>query len=1009
MLEIGNGLLGVRVAVLARVESGDYLVREAVAPAGFAVAPGARLELERTYCRDVVGSGEPLAVDRAHETGWSEHPCYRAYRIETYVGAPIVVGGEVWGTLSFSDPKARPEPFGPADRALVQMMAGWAARAIEEAEAPPEEEPASGVAPEGAPAEDPDAPETDADEPPQGGLADAVLDAIPAPIVATDGDGRILGANPAAERLLGEPIPELVGRELAAVVDPLPVEREVREVHLGSEALYAVLLHEASPEAEIPAEPDRSAEEVREAEGRAAAAEGRAAAAEARATEAEKKAAAAEERASEAEERITAADERASEAEERITAADEDATEAKERAAAAEEGLIDARERAVAAEDRLAEAKERAVAAEDRLAEEKDRAATAEDRLAEAQERATTAEERLAEAEERVATAEERSNEADERAGTVDDRLAEAQERAASAEKRAAEAAERVAVAEERLAEAEKHLTVAGDRAVAAEKRANTAQERASEVAEELAATDRELNEVREELERVRSAREEATLSGAEGAERELTSVRLELEDTREELERARSAQEDIILKLDASQDAEAEARAVVEETARELAEAKRALDEATSRPTAEMPRPHQEESARELADAMRELEDLRRRADRATRSRTELLARVNREIRTPLTAILGYSEELLDVPDEAVRSNAGVVHDSGRLLLRMVEDIVDFSRLEAGDLKISGRPTSAARVLTEVCRQYEPVAAEKGLRLRTDIAGPMPEAVATDPVRLAQIMTNLVDNAVRFTEQGAVHVRLRHEPKSSGTGRPEDHVCDMLMIEVADTGIGMTPEEQNLVLGPIAPAGVSQTRRPGGTGLGLAIVRRLAKLFGGDLEMESEPGRGSCFRVRIHAPATRGAPDAAPFGGADTAANGSAAGLERAMIGSRVLVVGEDDVNRRLFERILEKAGADVASVPNGRAALARCAESPPDIVLTDVHVPEVDGYELTRRLREEGFAGRIVALTASATEEDRRRCEAAGFDAFCPKPIPRDRLVRTLRDQLGTEPQVV
>ena len=372
---------------------------------------------------------------------------------------------------------------------------------------------------------------------------------------------------------------------------------------------------------------------------------------------------------------------------------------------------------------------------------------------------------------------------------------------------------------------------------------------------------------------------------------------------------------------------------------------------------------------------------------ERANQAKSEFLAHMSHEIRTPMTAILGFAEVLEEekLSDEQLE-HLRTIRRNGAHLLAVINDILDLSRVEAGRLELDYGPVQPARLLREVAELMGPRALERGLELRVQIDPASEGAIRSDATRLQQILINLAANAVKFTPSGFVRLAVTAEP----TG--------MLRFDVEDSGTGIPREMQQVVFEPFAQGDPSMSRRHGGTGLGLPISRRLATALGGALTLASELGRGSTFTLRI--PAERAVESAAA----------PAAAVERdraSQLSGRVLLAEDCPDSRRLLVHLLERFGLEVKIAENGVRALervraARSDGTPFDLVLMDMQMPEMDGYEATRRLRSEGFPGRIVALTAHAMDGSRETCLAAGCDEFLTKPVDRARLRSVIARQL-------
>ena len=402
------------------------------------------------------------------------------------------------------------------------------------------------------------------------------------------------------------------------------------------------------------------------------------------------------------------------------------------------------------------------------------------------------------------------------------------------------------------------------------------------------------------------------------------------------------------------------------------------------------------ESELRKHAEALREANA---RALEATASKSAFLANMSHEIRTPMTAILGYLDLLEDegVTEEQRKEYLSTVRTNGQHLLTLINDILDLSKVEAGRIEVERLPVDLPALVREVQRSFEPRASQKRLEFGFTVEGRIPTFIHTDPVRLRQILVNLIGNALKFTETGGVDVTVR---AGRNGGEP------VLRFAVTDTGIGMSTEQVERLFKPFSQGDASTTRRFGGTGLGLVISQRLAQLLGGGIEVESRPGEGSTFTLTIDPGAvsdegTERTMDAAPA--ATAPALGPATRLE-----GRVLVVEDNPVNQKLVRRMLERFDLVVEIADNGAAAVrmaldARDAREPYDLVLMDMLMPVMDGYDATRTLREAGYDEPIVALTANAMAGDREKCLAAGCDDFLAKPIDREALHRLLATHLS------
>jgi len=411
--------------------------------------------------------------------------------------------------------------------------------------------------------------------------------------------------------------------------------------------------------------------------------------------------------------------------------------------------------------------------------------------------------------------------------------------------------------------------------------------------------------------------------------------------------------------------------------------------------------------TAQKRAEA--ELRSARERAEAASAAKSEFLANMSHEIRTPMTAILGYADLLgrEDPPTEdADRVAAEAIKRNGAHLLALINDILDLSRIEAGKLVIDHEPVAPGAIAEDATTLLAERAREKGLDLETVFDTPIPSEIRTDPVRLRQILVNLLGNAVKFTDRGRVVLRLTHDERER-----------LLHFRVEDTGVGVPHELQSTLFDAFTQADASTTRRFGGSGLGLRISQRLARLLGGDVRLErSDPKRGSVFTLELPAPAAaervtpgRETTSDADASQAPTAPPQTTAKAEPALgplAGARILYIEDGPDNQRLVSIILSKSGAEVEIADNGAAGLAALCEgadpegallSPPpfDLVLTDMQMPIMDGYTAVAAYRRKGGRLPVIALTAHAMRGDHDKCLAAGCDDYASKPVDRVALV--------------
>ncbi len=386
--------------------------------------------------------------------------------------------------------------------------------------------------------------------------------------------------------------------------------------------------------------------------------------------------------------------------------------------------------------------------------------------------------------------------------------------------------------------------------------------------------------------------------------------------------------------------------------------------------------------------------------AEAGAQAKSEFLANMSHEIRTPMTAILGYGELMMDRQQSTEeRDNClAVIRRNGEHLLELINDILDVSKIEASKFMIEPSPCSIPSIVADVVSTMNVRARQKGIGLSVEYTGPLPEMIQTDGVRVRQSLMNLVGNAVKFTDEGSVRVVVSLVDQWRDVGAA-------VRMQVIDTGVGISPESLKRLFESFVQADASTSRKYGGTGLGLVITRHIAHLLGGDVEVDSTPGEGSTFSLTI---------PTGPLEGVKMLDDPSQVVLEtmdkarvpvsRALVGRRVLLAEDGEDNQRLISMVLRKAGAEVTVVENGVFAVASAMSNQFDMILMDMQMPEMDGYEATASLRRQGYEGAILALTAHAMASDRQRCVAAGCNDYLSKPIDQAHLISTIADYAGT-----
>ncbi|MEO9595984.1 response regulator [Rhodopirellula bahusiensis] len=397
--------------------------------------------------------------------------------------------------------------------------------------------------------------------------------------------------------------------------------------------------------------------------------------------------------------------------------------------------------------------------------------------------------------------------------------------------------------------------------------------------------------------------------------------------------------------------------------------------------------------------------------AENANAAKSDFLANMSHEIRTPLNAVLGFTDVLrrglVSSGDEAV-DHLNMIHRSGAHLLELINDILDLSKIESGHLQTESIDTNLDDIVTDVANTLKVKADEQGLDLKVDFRTAIPRVIQSDPTRLRQVITNLVGNAIKFTESGSVSIvtSLLKTPSNSIEGYDP-----IVRVDIIDTGIGMTPDQQAKIFDSFVQADSSTTRKFGGTGLGLSISRRLAEAMGGALTVHSEIGIGSTFRVEIPTSVASLKDMVSPEELARLAQEKSAGAVSSELLrlpSKRVLIVDDGEANRRLIELVLKRAGAMVMTAENGQEALDMIAEGvqaghPYELVLMDMQMPVLDGYSATEQLREREDTTPVIALTGNAMRGDREKCIAAGCDDFLTKPVNLDELLQMVSQYLG------
>jgi signal transduction histidine kinase/CheY-like chemotaxis protein len=425
------------------------------------------------------------------------------------------------------------------------------------------------------------------------------------------------------------------------------------------------------------------------------------------------------------------------------------------------------------------------------------------------------------------------------------------------------------------------------------------------------------------------------------------------------------------------------------------------------------------EKARADLQIQNQELQRARATAEAATMSKSMFLANMSHEIRTPMTAILGFvdllTEEQKDLVEREFIVNA--IRRNGKHLLTIINDILDLSKIEAGGMGVEIISCAPLNIIQDVVSFMQPQALDRGLELFVELKSPIPETIETDPTRLRQILMNLIGNSIKFTEHGGVKVLVHFtnepmEPRVEPDQSDAAPAANRIQVQVMDTGIGIDDVQRQKLFHPFTQADASTTRRFGGTGLGLTISRRLSRMLGGDIFSSSQAGLGSIFTVEIgigNANLDRMITVLTPQTPVHLESKSKIQSEDPQQIihnaKTSVLVAEDGEDNQRLMVHHLTRAGMKITVANNGHEAVdlaiaAQKQRREPDVILMDMQMPIMDGYEATEKLRSLGWKGAIIAITAHAMNGDRDRCMKSGCDEYLTKPIEKDALIQAVQN---------
>jgi len=396
-----------------------------------------------------------------------------------------------------------------------------------------------------------------------------------------------------------------------------------------------------------------------------------------------------------------------------------------------------------------------------------------------------------------------------------------------------------------------------------------------------------------------------------------------------------------------------------------------------------------------------KELRQITAEAEKATIAKSQFLANMSHEIRTPMNAIVGFTQILVDekLTDEQ-KEYIEIIQDSSRNLLRLIDDILDLSRVEAGKIELEVSEYPLRKLLTSVESLMRPRAKRKNLRFEFIEEENLPARLYTDPVRLRQCLLNLVSNAIKFTKEGHVLIKVSLQQINNK---------DFIRFEVEDTGIGIPDEKQEEVFNSFVQADGTHTREFDGTGLGLSITKKLVELLGGELNLKSQVGKGTTFMFSIPIGLDMARRQTAEADGVLKELDDKVDDPEKIKYSGNVLVAEDSRTNQMLIKLLLEQMGFTITIAEDGKQVLEITAKQSFDLIFMDIQMPKMNGYEATQTLRARGVTTPIIALTAYAMKGDREKSITAGCNDHLTKPIDRNELMKTIRRYFFTASEVL